>query len=204
MLNGRKRKIFSFVMLTAFLGLLLSGCSAVDTLTSLKAKFAGEDEHLADYFDETEFLETEADADMPGETREIVLYFSDPEGKALVAEERTIPKVEGIARETIKELISGPHPESGLLGTIPAGTALRDINIRPDGLAIVDFTKELVTNFQGDSTSEILTVYSIVNTLTQFDTVDAVQILVDGQVVETLNGHVDVSEAMARDDAIIK
>lgn len=204
MLNFRMKKILCLLLFLALLGLFAAGCSAVDTLTSLKARFAGEQEPVMEDSQETEFLETESEAGLPEETREVVLYFSDPEGKALVAEERTIPKVEGIARETIKELISGPHPESGLLGTIPEGTALRDINIRPDGLAIVDFSKELITNFNGDSTSEILTVYSIVNTLTQFDTVKEVQILVDGQVVETINGHVDVSEAMARDENIIK
>jgi germination protein M len=138
------------------------------------------------------------------ETRKVVLYFADPTGQKLVAEERVIPKVEGIARATVEELIKGPAPGSQLLPTIPKGTVLKDINIRPDGLARVDFSKELITNHSGGSLGESLTVYSIVNTLTQFPTVKQVQILVEGQYVETIAGHLSVSSAMTRNEAIIK
>lgn len=138
------------------------------------------------------------------ETRKVILYFSDPTGQKLVAEERAIPKVEGIARAAMEELIKGPAPGSKLLPTIPKGTVLKDINIRPDGLARVDFSKELITNHSGGSLGESLTVYSIVNTLTQFPTVKQVQILVEGKVVDTIAGHVDVSSAMTRNEAIIK
>ncbi|WP_258360197.1 GerMN domain-containing protein [Moorella sulfitireducens (nom. illeg.)] len=145
-----------------------------------------------------------------GETKEevkttkVVLYFSDPTGNYLVAEERTIPLVEGIARATIEELIKGPGPGSQLLPTIPRGTVLKDINIRPDGLCRVDFSKELVANHSGGSLGESLTVYSIVNTLTQFPTVKQVQFLVNGQYVETIAGHIDVSTAISRNESLIK
>lgn len=138
------------------------------------------------------------------EMKKVVLYFADPTGQKLVAEERAIPKVEGIARATVEELLKGPAPGSSLLPTIPKGTVLRDINIRPDGLARVDFSKELVTNHSGGSLGESLTVYSIVNTLTQFPSVKQVQILVEGQYVETIAGHLDVSSAVTRNEAIIK
>ena len=138
------------------------------------------------------------------ETTKVILYFSDPTGQKLVAEERVIPKVEGIARAAMEELIKGPAPGSKLLPTIPKGTVLKDINIRPDGLARVDFSKELITNHSGGSLGESLTVYSIVNTLTQFPTVKQVQILVEGKVVDTIAGHIDVSSAMTRNEAIIQ
>ena len=88
--------------------------------------------------------------------------------------------------------------------TIPAGTVLKEINIRPDGLCRVDFSKELVANHSGGSLGESLTVYSIVNTLTQFPSVKQVQFLVDGQYVKTIAGHVDVSTAMGRNEDLIK
>ncbi|MEW8958402.1 GerMN domain-containing protein [Neomoorella humiferrea] len=137
-------------------------------------------------------------------TTKIVLYFSDPTGNYLVAEERSIPLVEGIARAAIEELIKGPKPGSQLLPTIPKGTVLKDINIRSDGLCRVDFSKELVKNHSGGSLGESLTVYSIVNTLTQFPTVKEVQFLVDGQYVKTIAGHVDVSTAISRNESLIK
>lgn len=134
---------------------------------------------------------------LPSDVVPVKLYFSDMGGQYLVEEERAIPKVEGIGRATMEELIAGPSPESGLLPTIPVGTVLRDINVRPDGLAIVDFSRDLVDNFVGGSESERLVVYSIVNTLAQFPTVDRVSILVEGQEVSTLAGHVETAEALA-------
>lgn len=136
------------------------------------------------------------------ETREIVLYFADESGTYLQQETRKIPKNESIARTTIAALIDGPTG-SGLLPTIPAATILDDINIK-EGLCTVDFSSELIDNHPGGMTAEELTVYSIVNTLTQFQSVDEVKILVDGKEVNSIAGHVDVSTAMARNYDIMK
>lgn len=140
----------------------------------------------------------------PTKTVDVVLYFSDPSGNHLVATEKAIPAVEGIARATIEQLIMGPDFDSQLLPTIPVGTVLKDINIRPDGLARVDFSKELIANHTGGTLGENLTVYSIVNTLTQFPSVKEVQFLVEGQYVSTIAGHVDVSTAVSRNEELIK
>lgn len=130
----------------------------------------------------------------------VVLYFANENGQ-LVAEQREIPKVEGIARETIRELILGP--ENGMLDpTIPAGTTLLDIDVN-EGLCTVDFSKELIIGHSGGSGSEYLTVYSIVNTLTQFGTIQEVQLRVEGKTVETIAGHVGVDAPLVRDDEII-
>lgn len=145
----------------------------------------------------------EGSSTLPGATTTVTLYFADPSGQYLVPVSRDIPRVEGIARATLQELILGPESGSDLLPTIPAGTTLRDINIRPDGLAIVDFSKELVTNHKGGTSGEMLTVYSIVNTLTQFPTVKKVQLLVEGKYQQTLAGHLDIREALARNESLI-
>jgi germination protein M len=130
-----------------------------------------------------------------GETRKVVLYFASADGSALVPETREITKEEGIARATVNHLISGPA-SSDLLPTLPAATILDDINIS-NGLCTVDFSSELLDDLSGDHQSQLMAVYSIVNTLTQFDTVDYVQILVDGKVVDASFGGVDVSTALA-------
>lgn len=143
-------------------------------------------------------------SDFPPDTpmREVVLYFASSDGEALEAEVRSIPRQEGIARATVNQLIAGPKAD-GLLPTIPAATILEDINIK-DGVCIVDFSEELSANHPGGLKNEQLTVYSIVNTLSQFDSVNQVRILVDGKAVESLAGHVDVSEAMAPYESLIK
>ena len=53
-----------------------------------------------------------------------------------------------------------------------------------------------MTDMPDDQNKQKLALYSIVNTLTQFDTVDSVRILVNGQALETFAG-VDVSTAIA-------
>jgi spore germination protein GerM len=138
----------------------------------------------------------------PGEQLMIVLFFSNNEGY-LAAEKRSVPKMEGIGRVAVQELIKGPAPGNNLYPTIPQGTILRDIDIK-NGLATVDFSKELKLNHRGGSTGELLTVYSIVNTLTQFPAVQQVQILIEGKKEETLAGHMDLTQPLARDDKIIR
>ncbi|SHJ40130.1 GerMN domain-containing protein [Desulfofundulus thermosubterraneus] len=132
----------------------------------------------------------------------VVLYFSDNRGY-LVAVKKEIPKTQAIARATLQELCRGPAPGSGLNPTIPPGTVLRDINIK-NGLAIVDFSRELKAKHWGGSTAELLTVYSIVNTLTQFSSVQRVQILVEGEPLKTLAGHLDTSGPLEREASLIR
>jgi spore germination protein GerM len=130
----------------------------------------------------------------------VVLYFANEQGQ-LVAQRRDIPKVDGIARMTIHELAKGPE-QQGMLPPLPNGTKLKDISIK-DGLCTVDFSSELRENHAGGSAGELMTVYAIVNTLTQFSTVQQVQILVNGEMVDTLAGHVDLSVPLERNDTII-
>lgn len=137
------------------------------------------------------------------ETMEIVLFFADRDGN-LVPERRSIPRTPGIARKTMQELCKGPS-SSDLLATLPEGTRLRDININiKNGLCTVDFSRELQQKHKGGSSGEILTIYSIVNTLTQFPTVDKVIILVEGMKLPTLAGHMDLSVPLERRPDLLK
>lgn len=132
----------------------------------------------------------------------VSLYFSDQNGDYLQVEKREIGMVPGLARATINELIAGPKT-TGLLRTIPEGTKLLDINIE-NGLCRVDLSREFKENHWGGSSGEILTVYSLVDTLTQFSTIESVEILVEGQIVETLAGHMDLSTPVIRNMEIVK
>lgn len=132
----------------------------------------------------------------------VTLYFANAEGDMLVPEKRTITEVQGIARATLEELIKGPRADKNLAPTIPSGTRLKDIDIR-NGVATVDFSREFVDNHWGGSSGELLTVYSVVDVLTQFPTVKEVQFLVEGQKVETLAGHMDLAKPVMRNTEYI-
>lgn len=178
-----------------------SGCLYASEEDKDKLPYLGDDQELTDG---EQVLDRPEVSVIPltetGEKTSVVLYFADPTGN-LVAESREIPRVEGIARRTLQELSRGPVGE-GRFPVIPTGVEVKDINIR-DGLATVNFSKELVSKHDGGSSGELLTVYAIVNTLTQFQTVEQVQILVDGRKIETLAGHVDISVPLVRDGHLI-
>ena len=138
----------------------------------------------------------------PTEFKKVLLYFGSADREHLVAIEKEIPKVEVLpqkpSRLSSKALIS-----SGLLPTIPAGTSLLDINVKEDGLCIVDFSEELIANLPGGQQNEEMAVYSIVNTLCQFPTIDQVEFRVEGQKMDTLLGYVQLDPAVSANAKIV-
>lgn len=130
----------------------------------------------------------------------VQLYFSTKDGMNLVIEERIVRGDR--MKAAMEELIRGPH-RSDLSATIPEGVALLSIKL-DQGLCIVNFNENLVKNHWGGSTGELLTVYSIVNTLCQFPGVERVQLLIEGQKVETLAGHLTLNESLEADPELVK
>ncbi|MCK4259317.1 MAG: GerMN domain-containing protein [Halanaerobiales bacterium] len=130
----------------------------------------------------------------------VKLYFAVEDGAGLRAESR---KVMGDLKEgALEELIKGPA-NSKLSTTIP--NEVRVLNIKvTDELCVVNFNEKLVTNHWGGSTGEILTVYSIVNTLCQFRDIERVQILVEGKKIETLAGHLILNESLEFNERVLK
>jgi GTPase Era involved in 16S rRNA processing/spore germination protein GerM len=121
----------------------------------------------------------------------VFLYFADETGSSLVSESRRIVKKEGIARQTLQELIKGPD-NNQYKNIFPTGSQLLDINITEDGSCIVDLNSEVrkVKNAQ----EEKLLVNAIVKTLGQFPTIKRVSFLIDGQVADHIAGSLDLSE----------
>lgn len=128
-------------------------------------------------------------------TKEVLLYFTDAQGKYLYAEKRNIPKVEGIAKETLQALIEGPQDKVGHFPVITNGTKVLGVNVKQDGLCIVDLSNEV---------SGKTMLYAIVNTLTQFPTIERVKILTNGQEKSTLAGNENMSGEIMRDNNLIK
>lgn len=126
--------------------------------------------------------------------REVILYFVSDEDSFLHPEKRLIFDTEFVtdqAKQIIVELIKGPRTD--LKRTIPEGTRLRELFLDNYGTAYIDFTSEISTNLRGGSETELLLIYSIVNTLTEnFSQFKTVRFLVDGREIESLNGHIDM------------
>ena len=145
---------------------------------------------------------TQSDQTSPNtRTINVKLFFGTPGSVTLVGEERSIPYHETLnlqAKEVLTALIAGPKEK--LVPTIPQGVRLLDVMVSKDGVAYVDFSGEIVSNHSGGSAGEMVTVYSIVNTLsTNLPQIHGVQILVDDRSVDTLIGHLDLSRPLKPD-----
>lgn len=139
---------------------------------------------------------------IPAEMIEVNLYFSDSQAMYLVPEKRKIPITPSLARQALIELIKGPK-SSNLYPTIPRGTSVNEVYIAGD-IAYIDLSEEVFKNHPGGSSGELMTVYSMVNTLTEISPIRGVQILVAGNEKESLVGHVDISKPLLRDEDWIK
>lgn len=133
---------------------------------------------------------------------EVNLYFSDSQAMYLVPEKRKIPQTPSLARQAVIELIKGPE-NSDLYPTIPEGTQVNELYIAGD-IAYIDLSEEIFKNHPGGSSGELMTVYSIVNTLTEISQIKGVQILVEGNEKKSLIGHIDISMPLLRDEDWIK
>ena len=136
------------------------------------------------------------------DTITVLLYFGDPSAEGLAREERAALRgSERTEAVVIRELIRGPDAE-GLLPSIPQEARLLDIRVT-EGTAFVSFSREIQTRHPGGSTGEMLTVYSIVNSLTELPGIVQVQILIEGDKAETLAGHMEIMNPLARNPYII-
>jgi spore germination protein GerM len=140
------------------------------------------------------------------EKKGILLYFSDSEGEYLIGEKREILKrdeVEEEAEETINELIKGPKGK--LIPTLPRQTKLLDLELGEGGVVKVNFNKALSKDHPGGSSAEMMTLYSVVNSLTlNFHQIKRVQILIEGKAVETIAGHLSLKKPISPDPNLIR
>ena len=73
---------------------------------------------------------------------------------------------------------------------------MRAVFLTADGTAYLDLSSEVQSIASPGIREETLAVYSIVNSIAaNIPSVKSLKILIQGQEVETLNGHVDVSYA---------
>lgn len=139
----------------------------------------------------------------PGAGKKIVVFVDQvaKDGTSLVKVEVKSTFDESAPQTALNALLSQPDTKDSYNLLAKANVKLLSLNIKND-LAIVNFSKEILS-IKGGSMQELLLVGSIVNTLTEFKEIKKVQILVDGKRVETLMGHMDLSEPLEHDDSIM-
>ena len=132
----------------------------------------------------------------------IKVYYPDENATGLVAVEKSIKDTDNKYQAAVEALMAGTD-QKGLVNVFPKKARLLQVTVSGK-VAKVNFSRELQKNFAGGSTGEEMLVGSVVNTLTEFPEIAKVQILVDGQEVETLSGHMDLSQPLPRMTELLK
>src|SRR5262249_664216 len=97
------------------------------------------------------------------------------------------------AKQVLNTLLAGPVDAE--LRTLPPDAALLAFYLLPDGTAIADFSEGLATSLPSGIQSEQLAVDSIARTLeANVPQVKRLKILIHGQEMETLAGHLDLTQ----------
>jgi spore germination protein GerM len=132
---------------------------------------------------------------------DVSVYFLDEAGVAVAVTRRVT--TERVARAAIQAIIDGPtssEAASGLASAMPAETLLLGLTVEA-GTATLDLSREAASG--GGSTAVLGRLAQVVYTLTEFPTIDRVQLLLDGDRVDYFSGEgVLVGEPLTRDDFV--
>ena len=130
----------------------------------------------------------------------VKVYYPDDSGMRLVEVEREIIVDNSTDKYTAAlEALKEEPDEENLTTIFPKNASIKKVTVQ-DGLATVDFDGSILKSFVGGSTGEEFLIASIVDTLTNFPEIKRVKFLVDGEEIETLSGHMDLSMPLERMD----
>jgi len=205
-------KIISLILII-FIAVCLTACGTLDMMAGLKGE---NNPDIADLSDLTDFEIVE---DIIGEEAyeevietvtipveevkmtSILAYYEDENG-FVVPVNTKIPWEEGIAKATIRSMVAGNETEkriaqSGLRGVIPEGTEIRGMSIK-DGVCRVDFSKNILNTSSYEQEENMIS--AITYTLTEFPTINKVELLVDGQALTSLSNGYAINTGFEREN----
>lgn len=134
---------------------------------------------------------------------DIVLYFAEDDAQSLVTEHREVPYKETLEENVevaLKAMLSGPA-QQGHVAVLPSEARIEQVFYTDgDRTLYLDFNAALSSKHPGGSAAEYLTLSALVRTVgANFPEVARVQILEDGQAIDTLAGHFDTSKPIEID-----
>lgn len=178
-------KLIVLVVLIVFVSLFGSGCFFLDFLFGEKDKEdiapPGEKEEKKEEPGKLDIKEEEEDK------RETTFYLLDEYSAKLVPKAREISRVEGIAQKTLSKMVRDQDikeywADCELKPVLPQGTKVIGMAIDDEGIARVNFSEDFL-EFE-DNMDQVLN--AVVYTLTEFDTIEKVEFMVEGMLLENL------------------
>ena len=129
------------------------------------------------------------------------LYFPSFEQGYLIEETRPISWAISDAdriRQVVLALIEGSH--QGLTRALPPTASIRGVFITSEGTAILDLSKESFGEFTSGIERESLLLDAVVNSIVvNVPRVKRLRVLVQGQNIDTLDGHADLGGFLVPD-----
>ena len=131
----------------------------------------------------------------------IRLYFASTDGTQLAYEDVQVHyyKTSPLPKIVVESLISGPISKN-LNSTMSSDVKLLNVEVL-DGVCYVDFNQRFLDRVNEQSFA--LNVYSVVNSLTELEDIDKVQIKIDGDIVRGNDETLPINVLLERNDALI-
>jgi len=131
------------------------------------------------------------------------LYFSDHNGRYLVEESRSrqFSPAGSMAEYIVKELMNGPKTD-GYLPVLPEGVNLLGVELA-QGICTVNFSEAFLTNQPKTHAQARMTIFSVVNSLTELPEVESVRFNCVGKTIGDYAG-IDLSGVMFREEIAIR
>ena len=196
------RRAISIITIGVFILVMLSGCSVLqklglqgssdDELRPVSSIVIGEDE-----------------ASQLTDKTPIRLYFANEDNTKLKLEIRYIDSADAkkstsqLASIIIGELIKGPSDETTFKRTVPSEAKLRTPVSISNKIATVDMSKEFKTKHPGGKDAEKMTIYSIVNSLTELDGIQKVKFTIAGKEQKEFMGNFKFDSLFPRSTQLI-
>ncbi|WP_273126646.1 GerMN domain-containing protein [Bacillus weihaiensis] len=184
---------------------LLSGCGLFDAEKAAKEIDPPQDVTIQE--DGTQMEGEGAVEDVKGEEAETTvtsqLFLLDKNG-FVVPYTMNLPKTDSVAKQSLEYLVEG-GPISNVLpngfkAVLPQDTEVLGVNIKEDGTAVADFSKEF-NNYKKEDEAKIL--QAITWTLTQFESVKKVKIWVNGhEQAEMPVNSTPIQDGVSRENGI--
>lgn len=213
------RYIYALVMLCT---LSLSGCSLpantntaapeqlldepgkkVQKLQDIEEQIQDNDSGAANNADLYKKSDTETDSKNVGRIH-VTLYYQDGEG-IIIPVTREFDSRLGIARTAVNALIDNSITREelayfGVYPVLPMGTEVVGLDLK-QGTATIDFNDRILDYKTAYNEHNIVS--SVVYTLTEFETIENVRILVKGNVQQKLKYGTDISKPLNRQNLCI-
>lgn len=131
---------------------------------------------------------------------EAKVYFDDTsdENKPKIAEQQIFIEVDEILGQYLMQtLIQGPAIKGTLKSVLPKETKLISFTIKDD-IAIINLSNEACVEMS--LAKEQACLESILATITQIQSINKINIIVNNQMIESLGGNFDISKPFGKED----